>query len=723
MISFRCDSPAVRPGSTNIMEKSVVAMWQDSLSVLGLLAVVPLLLVALTLWMRHHALRSAAIDPEAAWFSYARFMKLGTQAAWLVSLGLLSLPLVETWVDAVAGPQPKGAAIGTQAFIWVLIALLPMSVATIVCRTLSYPVFAQVHGSLWTRGEIFRQAFWTQAAFTIPALCLVAAFSAMRDENWRAAVFLALLGFAALFFGVRQVAAASGRTSESLSTGELRDRVFQLAAKAGVTLKSLYVISSAKSRTANAFAARGNIVMVTDYLLTRLTRREVDAIVAHELTHLKRQHIALRAVMFAAVFYISFGIALGWFHMRQIPLLVAVALLIFFLIARINERSADAGAVKITEDPEAMITGLVKATRLNKFPLRWSKLSEWLMTHPSTMRRAEAIARNAGIAPERLAEILQQGTSGDDHYTLPPAIASKVFSTKYKRSQAAKRSWTFLAIMTATPAAILGIANAAGLDGVTFLAAWVLSLVATFALYLVAMNYLSLSGNGPLEKQLRAKLKSENVIAHEDGGTFVSLAPDGVARLYDGSFSWDMGVLYVGAEKIVYVGEEARFALRRQEITEIQTVRGSPAWIPTRAVLIRWNDPSRNRTGALMLRPQAMRTLGQQSDAAGELAERLEKWLDGWQSATDESPAEEFGTPVIGAVTSISPAQLARGRAATRSLRITGYIAAAAAVLCNLSFTWPLDGWFAVLATMILAVVQFVPYWRYREGARSTENA
>jgi hypothetical protein len=119
-----------------------------------------------------------------------------------------------------------------------------------------------------------------------------------------------------------------------------------------------------------------------------------------------------------------------------------------------------------------------------------------------------------------------------------------------------------------------------------------------------------------------------------------------------------------------------------------------------------------------MLRPQAMRTLGQQSDAADELAERLEKWLDGRQSATDELPAEDFGTPVIGAVTSISPAQLARGRVATRSLMITGYIAAAAAVLCNLSFTWPLDGWFAVLATMILAVVQFVPYWKYREVAR-----
>ncbi len=693
-------------------------MLRTTLIVLGLLAIVPLLLVALTLCMRRYALRFASVDPEAAWFSYARFMKLGTQGAWLASLGLLSLPVIETWVDAVAAPQPHGAAIGPQVFIWVLIAIAPMSLATLICRTLSYPVFSQVHGSLWTRGEIFRLAFWTQAAFAVPTLCFAAAFPEMQAEHWRAVMALILLGFGILLFGKQKLAAASGRTLESLSSGELRDRVFQLAATAGVKLKSLYVISSAKSTMANAFAARGNIVLVTDYLLKRLTRREVHAIVAHELTHLKRQHIALRGVMFAAVIYMSFGIVLGWFHMRQIPLLVAIVLLIYYLIARTNERSADAGAVKLTGDPEAMITGLVKATRLNKFPLHWSKLSEWLMTHPSTMRRAEAIARKSGIAPERLAEILQQGTSGDSYYSLPPAIAAKVFSTKFKRTQAAKRSWTFVAIMTVMPAAILGIAKAAGLDATELLTAWVVSLVGTFALYLLAMNYLSLSGNGPLEKRLRAKLKTENVIAREDAGTFVSLAPDAMPRLYDGSFSWDMGLLYVGAEKIFYVGEETRLALRRQEINDIQTVRGSPAWIPTRAVLMRWTDSSRNRAGAFLLRPQALRTVGQQRDAADTLAARLEEWLDSRQTATDDLPAGEFGTPVIGAVTSISPAQMARGKSATRSLMISGYMAAAAAVLCNLSFTWPFDGWLAVLATMILAVVQFVPYWRYREASR-----
>jgi Zn-dependent protease with chaperone function len=526
-----------------------------------------------------------------------------------------------------------------------------------------------------------------------------------------------LLGFAILIFGIRQIAAASGRTSESLSTGELRDRVFELAKKAGVSLKSLYVISSAKSRMANAFAAQGNTVMVTDYLLMHLTRREVDAVVAHELTHLKRQHVALRVIVFVAVMSTSLAIMQNWMRAGLVPLLAAILLLIYYLTARVNERKADAGAVKILGDPEAMITGLAKVTRLNKFPLRWSKWSEWLMTHPSTMRRAEAIARRAGIAPEKLAEILQAGTTGDSYYTLPAAIAAKVFSTKYKRSQGAKRSWTFAAIWTILPSAILAIASAVEFEGLAFFGAWIVAIVATFLVYLVAMDYLSLSGNGRLEKRLRARLKGENVIAREDGGMFVSFSPEGAPRLYDGSFSWDIGLLYLGAERIVYVGEEARFALRRQDTLDVRDVRGSPAWVRTGAVMIQWRDAAKDRSGAFLIRPQRARSLGDQRAAAEELTKRMEEWIDGRQAVTDELPDGNFGTPEVGAVTSRSPATMARGQTAMRSLMILGYMSAAAAVLCNLSFIGPFDGWYAVSATMILGVVQFVPYWRYREDA------
>jgi len=689
--------------------------WGELASVFGPLAAVPIALIGLTLWMRRYVLRSAAADPDAAWFSYARFMKISAQAGWLAWLGLLSLPAVGRWVAFVGGDPGTRGLFGAQALIWAAIGLVPMALTTIACRVLSYPVFAQVHGSQWTRGEIFRQAFWMQATFVVPILCFVGGVTKTGEENWRGVVFFMLLGFAILIFGIRRIAAASGRTSESLSTGELRNRVFALAANSGVRLKSLYVISSSKSRMANAFAAQGNTVMLTDYLLTHLTRREVDAVVAHEMTHLKKQHVALRVIVFVAVAFTSVAILQNWMRAGLIPSLVAILLLIYYLTARANERTADAGAIRLVGDPEAMITGLVKVTRLNKFPLRWSKWSEWLMTHPSTMRRAEAIARKAGIAPERLAEILQAGTTGDSYYTLPSAIAGKVFSTKYKRSQGAKVSWTFAAIWTVMPAAMLGLANWAGWQGMAFFGAWIFGVLATFGLYLLAMNYLSLSGNRQLEKRLRARLKSENVISREDGGVFVSFSPDGALRLYDGSFSWDMGLLYFGAEVLEYVGEEVRFALRREEILDVRDVRGSPAWIRTGAVRIQWRDAAKDRGGACLIRPQRARSLGEQREAAEELTKRMEEWIDGRQTVTDELPVGDLGTPEVGAVTSVSPTKMARGKAATRSLMILGYMAGAAGVLCGLSFIGGFDGWGAVGATMILGVAQFVRYWRYRE--------
>jgi hypothetical protein len=111
--------------------------WRDLGVVFGPLATIPILLIALTLWMRRYSLRTASADPELAWFSYARFMKVGTQVAWLVWLGLLSLPALVRWVEFVAEREGQVGAIEQQAFVWAVIGLVPMAATVIVCRVLS----------------------------------------------------------------------------------------------------------------------------------------------------------------------------------------------------------------------------------------------------------------------------------------------------------------------------------------------------------------------------------------------------------------------------------------------------------------------------------------------------------------------------------------------------------------------------------------------------------
>ena len=76
-------------------------------------------------------------------------------------------------------------------------------------------------------------------------------------------------------------------SSQSLAAGELRTRIFALAGRAGVTLRDVLILTSPESRPPIAFAGRWGVVILNDGVLRDLSRREVDAIVCHELAHLR----------------------------------------------------------------------------------------------------------------------------------------------------------------------------------------------------------------------------------------------------------------------------------------------------------------------------------------------------------------------------------------------------------------------------------------------------
>ena len=132
-------------------------------------------------------------------------------------------------------PQPRGGAIGPQVFIWVLIAIAADVPDDASCAArFRYPVFRARCTARYGRAARFSaKPFGRKRRLRCPHCVSSRRFPKMRAENWRAVMFFMLLGFGILLFGKRQLAAASGRTSESLSSGELRDRVFQMAANGG----------------------------------------------------------------------------------------------------------------------------------------------------------------------------------------------------------------------------------------------------------------------------------------------------------------------------------------------------------------------------------------------------------------------------------------------------------------------------------------------------------
>jgi STE24 endopeptidase len=106
---------------------------------------------------------------------------------------------------------------------------------------------------------------------------------------------------------------------EPLADESLRTRVQSLMQRCGFAAKGLFVMDgSRRSAHANAyftgFGAAKRVVFF-DTLLAKLTPGEVEAVLAHELGHFKRRHVAKRIAAMFALSLVAFA-ALGWLSGR-----------------------------------------------------------------------------------------------------------------------------------------------------------------------------------------------------------------------------------------------------------------------------------------------------------------------------------------------------------------------------------------------------------------------
>lgn len=104
---------------------------------------------------------------------------------------------------------------------------------------------------------------------------------------------------------------STGIVWHPIAAGELRDRVFGLAARAGVPLRQLYYFETSHLATGNAFAIGAGYVALTDRPLGSLDRLETDAVVAHELSHLKHHHPRWLRLAFSAAIGVPIGVGLA----------------------------------------------------------------------------------------------------------------------------------------------------------------------------------------------------------------------------------------------------------------------------------------------------------------------------------------------------------------------------------------------------------------------------
>jgi len=498
-----------------------------------------------------------------------------------------------------------------------------------------------------------------------------------------------------------------GLEPHAVSHGELRDRLFALAAKAGATLQQLYVVPTRRSRLANAFAVQGGVVLLTDWLLENLDRREIDAVLAHELAHIRLGHP--RKLMFAAMGSATAGAlcfaAIG--YAGAVALGTVLALLVMRFLSRRFEYQADALAIRLTGDPAALVTGLVRISRLNHLPLHWSKAAEHGLTHPSTLRRCEAIARAGSIAPEQLRELLAtEGPPADrDSVPAPAEQDGKLFSSAFKRGTTGRLSWLLLFGALAASAVVVSIF-------------WTLELPRVFAAPLAALA--ALVTLIALTELMAARRQSElrHALAERldapPQARFVGLSPGASTRVYEGFFDWDLGFLSLERDALVYRGEEATFRLPRAAVMDVRRTYGPPGWIPAPRVAIEWHDPVSDARGMLQLRSAHANRLGRQSADTTALCSALLDWCAA-DARASHGPC--VAPPRESDVTGTPLARLARPATLVPVLVLTGVCSLVLAGLIGLP-VWPfrgagaLDAWAGAAGAFVLGRI---PWWRENE--------
>jgi len=282
---------------------------------------------------------------------------------------------------------------------------------------------------------------------------IVSAAVSQFAGSWPVAVIAACIWFAIAyaFQGamIRRATGAKGVTRQEAP--KLYNALENLCISRGITMPRLEIMETPALNAYAAGISDGDyVIAVTRGLMDTLDDAELEAVLGHELTHIRNRDTQLMviAVIFAGVFAFFGDLAIRRWDFpyglsprgrrrddgsewrsnsnggrgrdnggAALAILIAIAIIIIswgistlirFALSRSREYLADAGAVELTKNPDAMVSALRKidqnakmdvVSRMEAFfienPVR-SRVSGFLATHPSIDERIAAIRTYAG---------------------------------------------------------------------------------------------------------------------------------------------------------------------------------------------------------------------------------------------------------------------------------------------------------------------------------------
>jgi len=284
-------------------------------------------------------------------------------------------------------------------------------------------------------------------------------------QSWPVAMLAAAVWFVIAYFAHQMLVqmATGARGVARVEAPQLYNTLENLCISRGITMPALQIIETpALNAYASGLREGQYVIAVTRGLVDTLAPDELEAVLAHELTHIRNRDAQLMviAVIFAGIFAFFGDIVIrmwdfpygwsptprrqrsptGWTTggddsgqdggdrrsrdgggaaLLAIAIAIAVILvtwgistLIRFALSRSREFLADAGAAELTKNPDALIGALRKieghasfdvASRMEAFFIEnpvAGRLTGLLATHPPMAARIEALQRYAGAAEE-----------------------------------------------------------------------------------------------------------------------------------------------------------------------------------------------------------------------------------------------------------------------------------------------------------------------------------
>ncbi len=274
------------------------------------------------------------------------------------------------------------------------------------------------------------RVFVTWALITLVYIFFIGAINLFFPGHFYLLIGLAfLMAFGQYFFSDKLVLMSThAKIIGDDEYPEFRRMIQRLCTEANLPMPRIAIMPSS---VPNAFATgrspKHAVVAATDSIMRLLTEEELEAVMAHELSHVKNRDIltmtvaSFIAMISSMIFQNAFLMNIldgrdnnaAWIGIFVISVIVwIVATLLMLLLSRYREFAADRGSAIITGNPRALISALNKISgRMDSIPPKYKEeisganafyiipaltgksLTEIFSTHPSLERRVAALEK------------------------------------------------------------------------------------------------------------------------------------------------------------------------------------------------------------------------------------------------------------------------------------------------------------------------------------------